>query len=149
MTRPRTAPGTGRIAALSALAFGPALLLAACLPLAQGADPSGRDLYADYCAACHGTSGKGDGIAQAGLNPKAPDLTGLAARNDGTFPLVAVMAKVYGTADGKSLSGGPMPVFGPLLEGPTVLVETDPGVMTPTPARLVAVAEHVARLGRR
>jgi hypothetical protein len=42
-----------------------------------------------------------------------------------------------------------MPEFGPLLDGPTVLVETAPGVATPTPERLVALAEHVERLGRK
>jgi mono/diheme cytochrome c family protein len=29
----------------------------------------GRDLFLRYCAACHGDSGKGDGLAAAALQP--------------------------------------------------------------------------------
>ena len=124
--------------------------LAACLPGLPQRDPqaNGARLYADYCAACHGPTGKGDGPGAEGLKPRPADLTRLAARNHGTFPQVQVMAKVYGYHQGKGGGGGPMPEFGPLLEGPTVLVETAPGVMTPTPEKLVALAEHVERLGR-
>lgn len=31
---------------------------------------AGKKVYAVYCSTCHGTSGKGDGPAAAGLNPK-------------------------------------------------------------------------------
>ncbi|MDP2084551.1 MAG: c-type cytochrome [Gemmobacter sp.] len=124
-------------------------VLAACMPQGTGAAPSGRALYADYCAACHGDSGKGDGPAASGVSPRPADLTMLAARNGGVFPVVRVMGKVYGYSQGKGGGGGPMPEFGPLLDGPTVLVETAPGILTPTPERLVALAEHVERLGKR
>jgi len=137
---------TATALALGALAL--AGTLAACMPQGPGGGASGAALYADYCAACHGTTGKGDGPAAAGLTPRPVDLTTLAARNGGVFPAVRVMGKVYGYSQGKGGGGGPMPEFGPLLDGPTTLVETAPGVMTPTPVRLVALAEYVARLGR-
>lgn len=35
----------------------------------------GQQLFAQNCATCHGTSGKGDGPAAAALNPKPQDLT--------------------------------------------------------------------------
>ena len=35
----------------------------------------GTVLYAQHCAACHGDSGHGDGVAAAGLNPPPADLT--------------------------------------------------------------------------
>ncbi|WP_035024815.1 c-type cytochrome [Gemmobacter nectariphilus] len=138
-----------RKAALAAALTVTAAALAACLPGLPQRDPgaNGARLYADYCAACHGATGKGDGPAAEGVKPRPADLTGLAAANGGKFPQVAVMAKVYGYHQGKG-GIGPMPEFGPLLEGPTVLVETAPGVMTPTPEKLVALAEHVERLGR-
>ncbi|GGE04731.1 Cytochrome c [Gemmobacter megaterium] len=127
-----------------------AVTLAACLPGLPQRDPeaNGARLYADYCAACHGSGGKGDGPAAEGLRPAPADLTQLTAQAGGSFPKVKVMAKVYGYHQGKGGGGGAMPEFGPLLEGPVVLVETAPGVMTPTPEKLVALAEHVERLGR-
>lgn len=140
---------TPTLAAAPALAVA-ALVLAACLPdgAQLGAAPAdGRALYGQYCAACHGPTGRGDGPGAEGMRPRPTDLTGLAARNGGVFPLVPVMSRVYGYHSGKAGSG-PMPEFGPLLEGRTVLVETGPGIMTPTPEKLVALAEHVAALGR-
>jgi cytochrome c oxidase cbb3-type subunit III len=45
-------------------------------PLAHAADPEqGKKLYGQYCASCHGQSGKGDGAAAAALNPKPRDHT--------------------------------------------------------------------------
>ncbi len=39
--------------------------------LADAADPAeGKKLYGQFCASCHGESGKGDGPASAALNPK-------------------------------------------------------------------------------
>jgi cytochrome c oxidase cbb3-type subunit III len=35
----------------------------------------GKKLYGQYCASCHGQSGKGDGAAAAALNPKPRDHT--------------------------------------------------------------------------
>lgn len=35
----------------------------------------GQQLFAQNCATCHGTTGKGDGPAAAALNPKPQDLT--------------------------------------------------------------------------
>src|SRR5690349_16656706 len=35
----------------------------------------GESLYRRYCVACHGTSGRGDGPAAAGLCPPPSDLT--------------------------------------------------------------------------
>ncbi|MFN3937993.1 MAG: c-type cytochrome [Gemmobacter sp.] len=117
-----------------------------CSPDAGEALLSGRALYADYCAACHGAEGRGDGPAATGLRPAPTDLTRLAARNRGVYPEVRVMGKIYGYTQGRG--AGPMPEFGPLMEGRTVLVETAPGVLTPTPERLVKLADHVRSLQR-
>ncbi|HTR64017.1 MAG TPA: cytochrome c, partial [Candidatus Binataceae bacterium] len=46
------------------------------LPHGARADPQdAATLYSDNCAGCHGQSGKGDGPAVAGLNPKPADLS--------------------------------------------------------------------------
>src|SRR5690606_36091784 len=41
---------------------------------------SGAELYASYCASCHGASARGDGPAAASLEPPPSDLSTLAAR---------------------------------------------------------------------
>jgi mono/diheme cytochrome c family protein len=47
---------------------------------------SGSEMYREYCAACHGVSGKGNGPAAPALKTTPTDLTQLAARNGGVFP---------------------------------------------------------------
>lgn len=117
------------------MAGGAVALLAGCMEPEVTA--SGSDLYAAYCAACHGADARG--------GPGIPDLTRLSARAGGSFPTVPVLAKIDGyrrdPADG-------MPEFGALLSGPTVPLETGPGVLTPTPVGLVALAEYLESLQR-
>lgn len=113
--------------------------LSGCVPPATGA---GRADYERFCASCHGTSGRGDGQVGRDLSPRPSDLTRLSAENGGTFPLVAVMAKI----DGYTRAPEAMPEFGAVLEGETVFLETAPGVMTPTPARLLDLARYVETL---
>lgn len=71
----------------------------------------GKGEYMAACAACHGEAADGNGpIAQMFKN-RVPDLTGLAARNDGVFPFL----DVFHVVDGRSAvraHGNPMPVFG-------------------------------------
>jgi mono/diheme cytochrome c family protein len=123
-------------------------MTAACLALAACMPPppveTGRADYDALCASCHGPAGLGDGPAAAGMSPKPADLSGLSAANGGVFPFVAVMSQI----DGFSRPHAGMPEFGALLEGETVLVETEPGVMTPTPARLADLAAYLETLQR-
>ncbi|MEX5727253.1 hypothetical protein Ga0609869_000606 [Rhodovulum iodosum] len=114
------------------------LALAGCAP----PEPSGRELYMQLCAGCHGATGKGDGPAVATMEYEPADLTTIRQRNGGRFPFVEVMATIDGYGRGTRVYG-PMPEFWPLLEGKMVLAETDLGVYTPTPARLVALADYV------
>lgn len=141
-----------RLVALGVLAA----LLAGCAPDAgprAGSDQAGAEiesgaaLYARYCASCHGDGGRGATAAGAGAGPRPvpPDLTTIAARAGGTFPIVAVMSRIDGYAQGQ----GGMPAFGALLEGETVLLQTEPGEAIPTPERLVRLAEHLASLQRK
>jgi mono/diheme cytochrome c family protein len=96
------------------------------------------------CASCHGASGTGDGPAASGLSPRPADLTRLSAQNGGAFPLLEVMARV----DGYTSEPGTMPEFGQLFADELVPFETAPGVLTPTPPRLIALARHVESLQR-
>jgi mono/diheme cytochrome c family protein len=117
--------------------------LAGCVvaetPASHATNPA-NDFEA-YCAACHGSTGKGDGAMAGDLAKKPADLTTLAARNKGLFPTTKVMAQIWGYAGKKGK--GVMPDFGPLLEGDTVPYDGGDGIETPTPVRLVALAEYL------
>jgi len=121
------------------------LVVAACVEKPQ--PPTGAEDFASFCAACHGASGRGDGPAAAGLDRKPADLTTLSARNGGAFPGTRVMAKIWGyTGTQPGGSGSPMPEFGPLLQGDLLPYDGGDGIATPTPVRLVQIAEHLKTL---
>lgn len=115
----------------------------ACLP-PQEVQTSGASDFVALCAPCHGPTGVGNGPAAADLAIKPADLTGLAARNGGTFPLARVMSKIWGYSDGVVPSM--MPEFGPLLDSPKVLVDVGDGIQTPTPERLIDLADYLASI---
>jgi len=82
------------------------------LPAAATAQSTGEIEYMNSCASCHGASGTGDGPLAGFLSGSLPDLTQLAANNNGVFPVT----KVYSTIDGTMTTGphgtGEMPVWG-------------------------------------
>ena len=80
---------------------------------ASTAAVSGKDLFYNNCASCHGVGGKGDGPLGQVLKVRPADLTILAKKTGGKFPA----DKVYQMIDGRDPSvrghGGPdMPVWG-------------------------------------
>jgi mono/diheme cytochrome c family protein len=48
--------------------------------------PTGKEMFKQYCAACHGLNAKGHGPARAALKVPAADLTTLTKRHGGEFP---------------------------------------------------------------
>ena len=114
-------------------------LIAACAPEAE--ITTGRSDYQKFCVDCHGPEGKGDGPLADSLTQKPVDITKVAARHGGVFPKTSVMSHIYGYTAGRSES--PMPEFGDILEGRTVMYDTGDGIETPTPWRLVALTEYV------
>ena len=119
--------------------------LGGCLPQTKAAaQTTGGQDYAAYCSACHGAGGKGDGELAAGLAKKPADLTWLSAKNGGVFPTTRVMAQIWGYAGKKGQDV--MPDFGPLLDGELVPYDGGDGIETPTPIRLVQIAEYVKSL---
>lgn len=131
------------IAAMAALAG--VALIAACTP--EVSTPSGRSDYAQYCSACHGASGKGNGPAAAGMKPRPTDLTLLAQRNGGTFPSLRAMGQIHGATMGRSESQ--MPNFGDIFEGKTVPYDAGDGIETPTPLRLVALSKYLESIQKK
>jgi mono/diheme cytochrome c family protein len=78
--------------------------------------PSGKQMYREYCAACHGSDGKGRGPAAPTLSRRPPDLTTLAKRHGGKFPEEYVTS-VMRFGPGFSAHGSSeMPVWGPLFQ---------------------------------
>ncbi|HYL62835.1 MAG TPA: cytochrome c [Candidatus Methylomirabilis sp.] len=78
--------------------------------------PPGHQMYRDYCAACHGIDGKGDGPVSASLVKHPPDLTTLAKRHGGKFPEEYV-SSVLRFGPGFSAHGSSeMPVWGPIFQ---------------------------------
>lgn len=69
----------------------------------------GKASYAMNCAACHGDSGKGDGVAGAALDPKPRDLVA------GKFTKGAAPAQVFETVS-KGIEGTTMVGYGHLPE---------------------------------
>lgn len=70
---PATAPATP--AAPSAPTPAPAPAAAAPTGSLRGDAAAGAQLYATYCASCHGPEGKGDGPVAATLNPRPANHT--------------------------------------------------------------------------
>jgi len=70
----------------------------------------GKREYASKCAVCHGKDAKGDGPYSAELKRKPADLTTIAKRNGGVFPL----PRMYDVIEGSGAGHGPkeMPVWG-------------------------------------
>lgn len=81
------------------------------LPPSAFADDVGAQLFADYSAACHGPSGKGDGDMANVLTVKAPNLTQLEKSNDGFFPMLLVVHSIDGRTGLRS-HASVMPLFG-------------------------------------
>ena len=120
--------------------------VAACVPgLGPVAHMQGAADFNELCAPCHGRSGRGDVPLAEGLDHAPADLTGLSARHGGEFPMAYVMSKIWGYEKGAAPSDI-MPKFEPLMEGKTVLVDTGDGIQTPTPERLVEIANYLATL---
>ena len=121
------------------------LLLLALTACVDRHEPTGGEDFQTFCVACHGTSGRGDGEAASGLDRQPADLTGLSARNNGVFPGTRVMAKIWGYTGGHD-GTSPMPQFGPLLQGELVPYDGGDGIASPTPVRLVGIAEYLKAL---
>ncbi len=118
-------------------------LLAA--PVAAQDIEEGAEAYGEHCATCHGVEARGDGPMAPLLRLVPPDLTALAMRNGGMFPMARVIERVDGTMDVMA-HGGPMPLFGLLLQGPAVVADAPDGREIVAPEEIVSIAEWLAAI---
>lgn len=80
--------------------------------LAAPDEVSGEVEYRINCASCHGLDGKGEGPMTPALSTTPPDLTELAARNDGAFPFLHVVEVIDGRIAVTGHGSRDMPVWG-------------------------------------
>lgn len=85
------------------------------VPLKQTSPASGKEMYTQYCAACHGTDAKGEGPAAPALKTPPANLTILARSNGGKYPSDHV-AQLLRSGTGVAAHGSAdMPTWGPLF----------------------------------
>lgn len=126
-----------------------ALGLAGCME--DGAMPEaqdGRALFMTNCAVCHGADGKGDGVMARAMKTPPKNLTLIQLRNGDVFPRAKIMSTIDGYAR-SDLAGPGMPEFGALLDGDLVPYDSGDGKSTPTPRKLVALAEYLESIQAR
>jgi len=76
----------------------------------------GQALFREYCAVCHGEGGKGDGPMAGALKTRPADLTRIATRNGGKFPLERVERIISGETPIEAGHGTrEMPLWGPIF----------------------------------
>jgi hypothetical protein len=79
--------------------------------------PSGKVMYKEYCASCHGLAAKGQGPFAPLLKVPPADLTTLAKRHEGKFPYDYV-TNILRFGPGPTILHGSadMPTWGPIFE---------------------------------
>jgi len=85
------------------------------VPLSQTSPASGNQMFATYCAVCHGADGRGNGPAAGALKTQPTNLTQLAAKNNGNYPQLQVL----GTLAAKNIAAHgsqEMPIWGDLFK---------------------------------
>jgi mono/diheme cytochrome c family protein len=87
---------------------------------------SGKQMYDEYCAVCHGANAKGNGPAAAVLVPRPTDLTSLTSRNGGSFPKHQVRYLLTDQDFYHDQAGRDMPTWGPALKS---LDKTHPDIL--------------------
>jgi mono/diheme cytochrome c family protein len=132
--------------------IGVAMLSAPMLAGAQKAPDLGKREYDANCAVCHGPAGKGDGPYTHPMGA-ASNLTVLAKKNGGLFPLKAVYEYIDGTTEVKGHGPRAMPIWGDDYQRKAREEYRDENyMMSPydpylyTRIRILALTEYIYRL---
>ena len=72
--------------------------------------------YLRYCSACHGESGKGDGVVSGLMTPRPTDLTLLAKNNKGDLPYGWLIHVIDGRTTLRAHGSPDMPVWGEVFK---------------------------------
>ena len=105
-----------------------------------GVNDEGSRLFRTHCAACHGSTGRGNGPLADQLRRLPPDLTQFTRRNGGMFP----SERVYRIIDGRDVASHgdrDMPVWGDVFKVGSSDVEVR--------ARIEAIVRYLAGIQER
>lgn len=76
---------------------------------------SGAEMFMAYCAACHGSDGRGAGPAASALKKAPANLTLLMKKNNGKFPILAVQNMIQGDNSPAAHGSRDMPMWGDIF----------------------------------
>ena len=130
---------SGLITAGAALAV--LLGLGACSANAQS---MGQEEYMRSCAVCHGVDGRSNTPFSDLMTVAPPDLTTLAAQNDGTFPMLTVIHMIDGRS-GLRGHGSEMPIWGDRYSGEADMAGQY-GAELIVRGRVLELAEYIASI---
>ncbi len=117
------------------------LLLAGRADAQSTSATTGDYLFRTYCAACHGTSARGDGPLADSMRRRPANLTEIAKRNNGVFPTEQVLKMVDGRQPIKGHGGPDMPVWGDVFA--RSVDGGDPAIVQARITALVAYLEGI------
>lgn len=111
-----------------------------------GETDQGKQLYMQYCSSCHGKDGRGNGSVSPYLKIKVPDLTLLAKKKKGIYPLDDVMATIDGRRLVRAHGDREMPVWGEVF---TKKLESEKYTELTTLLKTKVIAEYIATLQKK
>jgi len=85
------------------------------VPMQHTSPASGQQMYATYCAVCHGVDGRGNGPAAVALKAQPTNLATLSKDNGGKFPGAHIATVLQFGMDTPAHGSKDMPVWGPAL----------------------------------
>jgi len=106
----------------------------------------GKAAYGAACAVCHGSSGQGGGEFADVLTVKPPDLTAIAARNNGEFPYLKVFQIVDGRTTLRAHGTSVMPIWGDYFKREFEGSSGGFGSELLVRARIVALVDYIESL---
>jgi len=111
---------------------------------------SGAQMFKQYCAVCHGPSGKGDGPVATALKVPPPDLTTLVQRHDGKFPDDYVSNVLKNGVQNPAHGSGEMPVWGPIFDTMNRWKALCPGMdETPVTLRITNLTNYLKSIQKK
>ncbi len=113
MSRSERHPNDRRVAVSAAALTTLLLWLPAPASAESGtAMQTGRGYFLAYCASCHGADARGDGPVSPAMKQHPSDLTRIAERRDGRFPMEELAGYISGKSAPAAHGTREMPVWG-------------------------------------